>query len=1081
MRPVNFIAPGAKLFAITLVSDAWHCRIAKCLAVFTAFGLLCSCSMVHAAELQNGGTVFGSFSYPQQEVSYSITASPGEQIYISLVDTSPDGGISPELRIYRPDGSFAGKDSDPGVARLIRVLEGGTHTLVAKHASVYGGSGIGSYEIHMAKRGANEVGVLRSGDSVHESLTRGDVDTFTFAGVAGGVVMITMADIGTDGQVSPNLRILRPDGTFAGEERDPSVSRMFVRTVDGTYTVIATNATSYPGNGVGPYELHFFQSGQGVEGGALAAGGTGTGFLTKGDLDSFSYDAVEGERLVFTMANVAPEYEVAPNLSIYNPDGSTYAGPGSGRSEKSFTIPSAQDGRYAIVATNADVYAGTGIGGYTLSVTSDRNVFSYAALGDSYSSGEGVRPYIDPEDNNFPSRDFFSGCHRSYSAYSQLLKLSDSDIPLALRSDVNVDFYACSGAVTNNVTAAGEGKHGEPPQLAAQNAIDGSRELITVTIGGNDAQFALLVAYCIAHNNCNALKPFDPWWDITLGELYEIIWIPVVQKRVTAVFAEIKAAAPNATILAMDYPILMGGRECGAAKVPLLADAKLSESEQVWMQTANAGVNDAVAAAAAAAGVHFTSVESAFAGHGVCGDKAPWIFGLIPFDPKASFHPTRRGQQVYADVATAYLRNVLPSASTSVVSSKISVSENGPSIQTTAAKEITTLPEILPEFGELLVETLSTELVCRSLFNIIVSGEQFRIKGDGFLPGESVALSMVFNGNRVALGSVNADADGLLSAIVVPSVAHLPGAVGVIEALAGGINGGGRLLMQSVRVEESVSQDSDNDGIPDGCDNCSITANPEQTDADGDGIGDACGYCPAEYDGEICYNPAVYIQQCEISAGTIELIDNQWNMLSLPCLPPAESATVGHVFGDDIDGIYGTDWIVFTYDPVTPATASQYKNPGLDGQLLPGQGFWIIQKTGSTRTLDMPSGSERIQATIEPGDECVGTSPCIKTSLANPNVQNTVWNMIGNPYPADSIVAFDDLRLATVAGVCESGCSLTQTSDRGWTSSSIFNYNDSSYAPGVSGGSNLSSWKGYWIGTIPSAFDGSLDLIWSPQ
>jgi Dockerin type I domain/Thrombospondin type 3 repeat len=48
------------------------------------------------------------------------------------------------------------------------------------------------------------------------------------------------------------------------------------------------------------------------------------------------------------------------------------------------------------------------------------------------------------------------------------------------------------------------------------------------------------------------------------------------------------------------------------------------------------------------------------------------------------------------------------------------------------------------------------------------------------------------------------------------------------------------LLLDLVRIEASATVDSDGDGVPDACDNCSAEPNADQFDRDGDGYGNRC-------------------------------------------------------------------------------------------------------------------------------------------------------------------------------------------------------------------------------------------------
>ncbi|MGH9029826.1 MAG: hypothetical protein ACRDV4_09450, partial [Acidimicrobiales bacterium] len=110
----------------------------------------------------------------------------------------------------------------------------------------------------------------------------------------------------------------------------------------------------------------------------------------------------------------------------------------------------------------------------------------YVALGDSYSSGEGLGPYqAGTAVSTGPHRDT---CHRSRDdAYSDLSP------PVVLPS-VKVGtraFWACSGATVKAVeTVPGEhgtpADYGQPEQLSAVTAVT---KYVTLTVGGDNVGF----------------------------------------------------------------------------------------------------------------------------------------------------------------------------------------------------------------------------------------------------------------------------------------------------------------------------------------------------------------------------------------------------------------------------------------------------------------------------------------------------------------------------------------------------------------------------------------------------------------
>lgn len=105
-------------------------------------------------------------------------------------------------------------------------------------------------------------------------------------------------------------------------------------------------------------------------------------------------------------------------------------------------------------------------------------------LGDSYSAGEGAGGYpqqFDWEEN---------ACHRSDATYGAALW------PVAPQR-INL---ACSGAVSKNLTQA-QNKY-TPPQISQLNALKDAPDLVLLTLGGNDADFAGVAITCLLPGEC---------------------------------------------------------------------------------------------------------------------------------------------------------------------------------------------------------------------------------------------------------------------------------------------------------------------------------------------------------------------------------------------------------------------------------------------------------------------------------------------------------------------------------------------------------------------------------------------------
>jgi len=277
--------------------------------------------------------------------------------------------------------------------------------------------------------------------------------------------------------------------------------------------------------------------------------------------------------------------------------------------------------------------------------------FTYVALGDSFSSGEGVAPYLGASTTR---------CDRSTRAYAAWVRPrgfgstvyalasggGNAGVDNRYGSDANVrsagpftwSFWACSGARTRQVLDGAMG---------LENA-----DLVTLTIGGNDAGYVDVLVQC-GLSRCNTAA----------FRAQRAAKIDALKPSLEAAYRAIATEAPHARILVLGYaqpfPPTHAEQSCVALR--------LFAGEQDMLRALGVRLNGTIASAVAdvaesGINIRFVPVASRFTGHEVCGRKGAWMTGIkfsstgFGLDP-GSFHPNLKGQRDgYGAAVNAALR-----------------------------------------------------------------------------------------------------------------------------------------------------------------------------------------------------------------------------------------------------------------------------------------------------------------------------------------------------------------------------------------------------------------------------------------
>lgn len=450
------------------------------------------------------------------------------------------------------------------------------------------------------------------------------------------------------------------------------------------------------------------------------------------------------------------------------------------------------------VHTVDDEPAGFAIDNIVVDPTGDpTGARSMASMGDSYSSGEGLRhgrglEYDCGTDlNGYFWRDttlpaslgpgaWSTGqfcdtrtlstalpsdlTSRGYSIYKNSCHRHGHAYPVQLAGTLGVSkdlFIACSGATTANIGAmmstAKPQMASSPVNVAGGNTQDqdvfnfrrdqlggGDPDVVTIGVGGNDAGFKSIIERCLA-------AACGPAYEQSIinkinGDVYD---------NLSQTFDILRYEYPNSTILAFGYPQPISDNYDRCAGNPLI------DLEQTkWLHdTVLPTLNQAVSDAASYAGISYIDITHALDGHQLCAANE-WINGLSR-PVVESYHPNQDGHDGIARYVTNHYTD----------------GHGGLIVHNPPYAGNPLRPATVGATGTIGNVTANAEQSCGTPQCVTavpcIQGCAVHVQGSGFDP--QARLDVVLHSDPVPLGAINTDATGNLDAWVQVPATVSPG------------------------------------------------------------------------------------------------------------------------------------------------------------------------------------------------------------------------------------------------------------------------------------------------------------------
>jgi len=249
----------------------------------------------------------------------------------------------------------------------------------------------------------------------------------------------------------------------------------------------------------------------------------------------------------------------------------------------------------------------------------------YVALGDSYSAASGVLPI----DLSAPQ------CLRSTRNYPHVL---------AEQVGAQLTDVTCGAAETSHYFDSQY--PGTAPQL---DAVKGTTQLVTMTIGGNDSGVFINAILSCGAAGLLSFGQGSPCKD-RYGSSFEDTIRSTTYPALVGALGAVRQKAPGATVAILGYPWIMPASGGCFAKMPV------AEGDVPYVRGIQATLNDAVRRAALATGVKYVSLNQVSEGHDACKPiGVRWVEPVLQGTNPVIVHPNALGESKMAAQAIRVL------------------------------------------------------------------------------------------------------------------------------------------------------------------------------------------------------------------------------------------------------------------------------------------------------------------------------------------------------------------------------------------------------------------------------------------